>query len=52
MKGCPLPAASEATLPPLGALETWREEEDEDRMQVGKIWRGESKGKREKKMRE
>ena len=25
MKGCPLLAASEATLPPLGALERWRD---------------------------
>lgn len=52
MKGCPRPAASEATLPPLGALEIWREGEEEDRTQVGKKrGRGRAVGAEKKKER-
>lgn len=41
MKGCPQLSASEATLPPLGALEGW--ERGEEREEGGKEAKGEQR---------
>lgn len=44
MKGCPRPAASEATLPPLGALERW--EGKRERQETGYRWERDEEGDR------
>lgn len=44
-KGCPPPAASEATLPPLGALERWREGERERGKKTEYRWERDGEGR-------
>lgn len=51
MRGCPPLAASEATLPPLGALERWRERKKAG-YGAGKRWRGRRRGNEVKRERQ